>query len=395
MFDILLFFGIAGIVVPILKRCKISPVLGYLICGIIVGPHGLADLSQQYNWLTPFTITDHKTVNILGELGIVALMFMIGLGLSFERLKELKLYIFGLGSLQISITALAIFLVALLFDNSIEVSLLIGASFALSSTAIVMNLLEEKKLSKKPIGVLNFSILLMQDLAVVPILVLAISFSSFEEGNITATILESLVIGILTVIVILFIGKKLLKPLLHSMSIYRNPEWLTSFTVFIIILCSTVTYMAGLSFALGAFLAGLLIAETEFRDEVETIISPLKGILLGIFFISIGMMIDIAEIFRYPLLLLASIIGIYLLKAMILYPLCRVFKISKKQSLQSAIYLSQPGEFALLILGTAHTTKLMPEENIQFFLLVTATAMTLTPAIFKLAPYLTRKIEAK
>jgi CPA2 family monovalent cation:H+ antiporter-2 len=153
--------------------------------------------------------------------------------------------------------------------------------------------------------------------------------------------------------------------------------------------------MAGLSFALGAFLAGLLIAETEFRDEVETIISPLKGILLGIFFISIGMMIDIAEIFRYPLLLLASIIGIYLLKAMILYPLCRVFKISKKQSLQSAIYLSQPGEFALLILGTAHTTKLMPEENIQFFLLVTATAMTLTPAIFKLAPYLTRKIEAK
>ena len=220
--NILLFFGIAGVAVPLLQRLQMSPVLAYLLCGVVIGPYGLATLSDRYGWLSAVTIKEPDTVQMLGELGIITLMFMIGLELSLGRLKELKRYIFGLGSLQILVTALTIFLIAKWFDNSLEAAILLGASFVLSSTAIVMKLLEDRDLSNRPIGVLCFSILLMQDLAVVPILVLTASFTGTETDNIPATLLTALVLGAGTVLAIIMLGKRLLGPLLHSVSASRN-----------------------------------------------------------------------------------------------------------------------------------------------------------------------------
>ncbi|ODN43974.1 sodium:proton exchanger [Piscirickettsia litoralis] len=323
---------------------------------------------------------------MLGELGIVALMFMIGLELSFDRLKELRRYIFGLGTAQILLTAVLIFSVALLFGNSLQSSVLLGASLALSSTAIVMKLLEERKLSSRPIGILCFSILLMQDLAVVPILVLTSSFNEGGEGNIFIALSTSLIIGICTVILIFWLGKKVLTPLLRSVSFSTSPEWLASFVVFIVIACSTLTYIVGLSLALGAFIAGLLIAETEFRHEVEVIINPLKGLLLGIFFLSIGMMVNLEEVFRHPMLLLLAVAGIYILKSATMLLLALAFKVPGRQAAESAVYLAQPGEFALMIFGVAMSTQLMPTDDVQFFLLVTVIAMMFSPLLFKLAP---------
>lgn len=383
--NILLFFGIAGIAVPLLQRLKMSPVLAYLLCGVVIGPHGLAKLSGQYNWLSFISIKGLDTVQALGELGIITLMFMIGLELSFDRLKELKRYIFGLGSAQILLTATVIFLIARQFDNSLEVSILLGASFALSSTAIVMKLLEDHRLANRPIGILCFSILLMQDLAVVPILVLTASFSGEATGNAGTALLYALGIGIVTVLAIIAVGRRALSPLLRSVSVSRNPEWLTAFIVFVVIACAAITQAAGLSLALGAFLAGLLIAETDFRHEVEIIVSPLKGLLLGIFFLSVGMMIDVEEILRQPELLALSIAGIFLLKATVIFPLCLSFNIPRRQAAEAAIYLAQPGEFALLVLGAAMASGLMPAYDVQFFLLVTALAMMTTPLMFKLA----------
>jgi CPA2 family monovalent cation:H+ antiporter-2 len=385
--NILLFFGIAGVAVPLLQRLKMSPVLAYLVCGLLIGPYGLAALSGEYPWLKAVSINELDKVQMLGELGIISLMFMIGLELSLDRLKELRRYIFGLGSAQIIVTTLAIYLVASVFDNSMESAILLGASFALSSTAIVMKLLEERRLVNRRIGTICFSILLMQDLAVVPILVLASSFSGSDDKSIAEALLVALGIGACTVAAIFILGKRLLTPLLQSVSASRNPEWLAAFTVFIVIACAAITQMAGLSLALGAFLAGLLIAETEFKHEVEVIVSPLKGLLLGIFFLSVGMMINIEEILRQPVLLALSVTGIFILKSAILFPLCLLFKVPGRQAAKAAIYLAQPGEFALLILGVALAGNIMPAQNVQFFLLVTALAMMVTPLFFKCAPY--------
>jgi CPA2 family monovalent cation:H+ antiporter-2 len=385
--NILLFFGIAGVAVPLLQKLKISSVIAYLLCGIIIGPYGLAAFSDDYKFLSYFTIKEMETVKLLGELGIITLMFMIGLELSLNNLKRLKVYIFGIGNLQIIITTLLIFTIALLFGNSVESSILLGASLALSSTAIVMKLIEDKKLKGKPIGVLCFSILLMQDLAVVPILVLAGSFSGGSEDSVIKILIYSLLVGIATVAIILIFGKKILSKLLDSANLPENPEWLIAFIIFIVIGCAAITSYAGLSLALGAFLAGLLIAETKYKDEVEEIIAPLKGLLLGIFFLSIGMMINIEEVLRQPLLLILSVIGIYALKAMVLFPICLFYKVPVKNATEASLYLAQPGEFALLILGAAMSSNLMPAEDVQFFLLVIVISMAFTPLLFKLAPF--------
>lgn len=384
--NILLFFAISGLVVPLLQRISISPVPGYLICGIIIGPFGIAQFSDIHPWIAYLSIDEPGTVHVLGEFGIITLMFMIGLELSFDRLKELRQFILGLGSAQILVTALVIFGIANLFDNSLQASILLGASFALSSTAIVMKLLEEQKLASRPIGILCFSVLLMQDLAVVPILVLAVSFSADTEASVITALATSLLFGAVTVAGIYWLGKKVMTPLLQSISFSTTPEWLAAFIVFMVLACAALTHAAGLSLALGAFMAGLLIAETEFKHEVEVIINPLKGLLLGVFFLSVGMMIDLAEIISYPALLSFSVLGIYLLKACIILLLCLAFRVPGKQAAEASIYLAQPGEFALMILGVAMSTQLIPDNDVQFFLLVTVVAMMLTPLLFKLAP---------
>jgi CPA2 family monovalent cation:H+ antiporter-2 len=386
----LLFFGIAGLLVPLLQRLKIPPMLGYLFCGLAVGPYGLVLFADTIPLLAHLSIKDRYTVEILGELGIITLMFRMGLELSLERLKQLKHYIFGLGSLQILLTAIVIYIIARMFDNSVQAAVLLGASFALSSTAIVMRILEERKLSSRPVGILCFSVLLMQDLAVIPILVLAASFSGEQTGNIPLNIplamASSLALGGATIIGMYFLGHKVLTPVLRLISKAGSPEWLAAFVVFMVLGCAMLTSMAGLSLALGAFMAGLLLGETAFRHEVEVIFNPLKGMLLGIFFLSIGMMINLGEVLRYPAILLLSVLGIYALKAFIIIPLCLAFRVPGQQAAQAAVYLAQPGEFALLILGVSLTSGLIPAHHAQFFLLVTIVAMAFTPVLCNLAP---------
>jgi len=386
MSNLLLFFGIAGLAVPLLQRLRMSSILAYLLCGILIGPYGITLLPTDTSWIDPFVIREFTTINLLGELGIVALMFMIGLELSLDRLRELKRFVLGLGSAQILVTATAIFLVAICFPNSLQASVLIGASLALSSTAIVMHMLEENRHISKQVGVLCFSILLMQDLAVVPIIVLVGAFSGSQDGNVLMDISSALGIGFVTIALMYVLGRKLLRPLLSTVSASRNPEWLSAITVFVVVGCAVITQYVGLSLALGAFMAGMLIAETEFRHEIEIIVSPLKGLLLGIFFLSIGMMIDIREVLREPLYLFLSVVGIYSIKAIILFPLCTTFRISGRNAAQVAVMLAQPGEFALLILSAALAAGVLPQQDGQFFLLVTALAMMCSPLLFKIAP---------
>ncbi len=390
--NVLLFLGVSGLLIPVLQRFRLSPVLAYLLCGMLIGPYGLALLVSQYPWLSAISMSDSKTVSLLGEFGIITLMFMIGLELSFRRLKELKSYVFGLGSAQIIVTALLIFAISRVVNHSIPASMLIGASFALSSTAVVMQLLEEQRLSNRGVGILCFSVLLMQDLAVVPILVLAYSFAPDNDYSIVFLLARSILLAVLTVVLIYLLGRWLLRPVLNIISDARNPEWLSSFMMLIVITCASLTLMAGLSAALGAFLAGLLIAETEFRYEMEVIISPIKSLLLGIFFMSVGMQINLAEIAKHPGLILSSVLGLYTLKSIALFVVAKLFKIESKQAAQASIYLAQSGEFAFMIISLASLAQIISADDAQYFMMITALSMMLTPLLFKIAPYLTNRL---
>lgn len=391
--QLLLFFGIAGLVVPSLQRMRVTPVIGYLLSGIIVGPFGLGQWADEHSLLRYVTINNTNTVHLIGELGVITMLFMIGLELSFQRLKELKNYVLGLGSAQIILTGAVIASITYAFTQNMAMAILLGASMALSSTAIVMQMLQEYHLSNRDIGSLCFSILLMQDLAVVPILVLASAFTGDSDMSIPLLLIQSLLIGVAAVTGIYIVGRVAMRPLLRVLSVTRSPEWLMAFVLFIVIASASVTHYAGLSAALGAFLAGLLIAETDCVHAVEVIMEPLKGLLLGIFFLYIGMMIDLSEIWRTPVMLSLAVAGIFLIKTIILFPLCRAFHVPSKRAIEASMMLSQPGEFAFLILGLAAATGMMPRADVQFFLLVTAIAMAMTPFMFKFAPWVSGWLE--
>jgi CPA2 family monovalent cation:H+ antiporter-2 len=391
----ILLFGIAGLVVPVFNRMHISPVLGFLVCGIIIGPNALGLLSEHMGFLEKILIVDEHTVRLLGELGIMALLFMIGLELSFDKLIEMKKYIFGLGTIQIALTGVVITFIAVLFDNDISTAIVIGTGFALSSTAIIMQLLDEYNMKRVPVGRIGFSILLMQDLAIVPILVMIGIFAGAGDSDAGTSYLlfKALSLAVACVAGIYFIGKQLVQPALHKIAGTKKDEWLIAFALFVLCSIALITQQVGLSAALGAFLAGLLIADTEFCDKIETMLYPLKSILLGIFFVSIGMMVNAVEIIKNPFWLLLSVMGIFVIKALVLYPLCRSFKIGHQRSKEVSMLLCQPGEFTLMVISISLALNLLPAEDAQFFLLVAVLGMLITPFVFKYIPSIRNNIK--
>jgi len=395
LIPLLMIFAIAGVFVPLFQRLKLSPVLGYLISGVIIGPFGLALFRDELPLLSHITITDIPTVSLIGEIGIIFLMFMIGLELSFRRLWDMKRLVLGLGSTQIIFTAFIIASFVLLFDNSPEISILVGISFALSSTAIVMQLLSEQHQNNRPTGKVSFSILLMQDLAVVPLLVIIGALAIADEGaSLSIVLLNSLLIAVVVVGLIYVAGTKLLRPMLEVLSISKSPEWLLSLVIFLVLGIATITHGVGLSAALGAFLAGLLIAETDFRHEIEVIINPVKSLLLGVFFLSVGMMIDIRAIADYPFWIPASVIGLFVIKLVCTYLATIPFHIPRPVAVDVSVRLAQAGEFAFLILGLAMAGNLLPKEDGQFFLLVASLSMFATPFLTKLSPVILQYLPA-
>src|SRR5882672_6831475 len=271
--DVLILLGTAAVVAPVVHRLKISPVLGFLLVGAVLGPHGLGRLAEHSRAVDWFTVTGERQIAFIADLGIVFLLFFIGLELSMRRLLTMRRLVFGLGGLQIFLAALAIGLGALWLGQPGAAALIIGFCLALSSTAIVMELLSGQRRMMSTTGRTSFAVLLAQDLAVVPLLFL---------------------IGVL--------GRVVLKPLFRLAAGTDNPEFFMAATLLISVGSGVVAAYAGLSMALGAFIAGLLLAETEYRRAVEAMIDPFRGLLLGVFFFSVGMHIDLGFIWREPLL---------------------------------------------------------------------------------------------
>lgn len=380
--EALVILAITGLFVPLLHRLKFSPVLAYLFCGLMIGPHGIALLAEDIPAVTYIAITDLDWVRTLAEFGVMLLLFTIGLELSFARLWAMRRLVLGLGGLQILITTVLIMWVATQFGNSLEASVLVGACLALSSTAIVMQLLREQHRFSSPVGTTCFSILLMQDIAVVPILILLGALSAGGgDVSISLSVAEALGKALLAIGIIYFCGRMLLRPLFKSLGFSHRAEWFMAVVLFIVIGAAAITYASGLSLALGAFLAGLLLSETEYRHEVESVIEPLKGLFLGVFFISVGMVTDPKAFVNNPWWLLASVVGLFMLKAVVIAILAKPFGLSWPKALEAGLLLGQGGEFAFMIVSMAMASGLIPSANGQFFMIVAALSMMATPAL--------------
>ncbi len=385
--EVLVFLLASVFLVPVFQRLGTSPILVYLAIGAVVGPFGLA------------VVEDAEGVRRLAELGVVFLLFTIGLELSVERLWSLRRYVFGLGVLQVLITAVVIALAAWAWGNPPVAAILVGAALALSSTAFVTQLLIERGELGSPVGRPTFAVLLFQDLAVVPILFMVTIFGQ-SQGQDGA---EPLVMGLLAalgraglaLLVILLLGRLLLRPLFRLVAGRNSPELFMAMTLLVIIGTAWATDQAGLSMASGAFLAGLLLAETEFRHQIESDIQPFKGLLLGLFFISVGMAIDFAAVADRAFWVVASVLGLILLKAVIAGGLALAFRLPPSVALRSGLLLAQGGEFAFVIVGAAMISGLILPEVAQFMVIVAGLTMVATPLVAELARRLAETLAAR
>ncbi len=366
--DVLIFLVAAIVVVPAFRRLKTSPVLGYLAAGILVGPHGLA------------VISDSKSAHTLAEFGVVFLLFMIGLELSVERLRSLGRYVFGLGALQVIVTGCLITGVAWALGASGEAAIIIGGGLALSSTAFALQLLIERGERTTPYGVIAFAILLFQDLTIVPLLMLATLFGEGQGSFFSAMGMAALKATVALVLVI-GVGRLVLRPFYRIIAETRSSELFVATTLLVVLGTGWLMSLVGMSMVLGAFLAGLLLSETEYRHQVEADIRPFRGILLGLFFMTVGMSIDIAliksELAQISLIVLSLLVG----KTIVTACLCKGFGLSAAVSARVGLLLSQGGEFGFVLFLTASTLGLLDMETTQLLLASITLTMVATPAM--------------
>ena len=390
--DALVVLGTAGVVVPIVRHWGINPVLGYLGAGAILGPLGLGSLVQELPFLYWFTVTDARNVEGIANLGIVFLLFLIGLELSFRRLATMRRLVFGLGGLQVLATSAMIFGAALLSGQNSDTAVILGASLALSSTAIVLELLSTERRLATTAGRASFSVLLAQDLAVVPILVFVSVLGAGSGGSVVTHISSAMLKAALAGALLIVLGRLLLRPLFQMVARTHSTELFVAATLFVIVGAGLAAHQAGLSMALGAFVAGLMLAETEYGKAIEATVEPFKGLLLGIFFFTVGMAIDFRVFMREPVWLLAAVIGILVGKAIVLIILGRLFRLSWPAAIEIGFLLGPVGEFAFVSIGMAAALGLIEPRVSSFAVAITAVTMALTPLLGVLGRRLAAKL---
>lgn len=398
--ELVVFLAAAGIVVPVFHRLRISPVLGFLAVGLVIGPYGLALFADSLPLLKYITIREIEGVRLIAEFGIMFLLFTIGLELSLERLWQLRRMVFGFGLCQMLVTAAVIAGIAVLFGNTPHGAIVLGSCLALSSTAIVMQLLVETRRSATPLGRASFSILLLQDLAVVPILLLLGFLAAAQAGaDAEAQLLPQLgrtLLGAAVAIggIVLF-GRYLIGPLYRLVGGAKSPELFMALTVLIVIAMAAATGAVGLSMALGAFLAGLLLSESEYRHAVEVSIEPFKGLLLGLFFLSVGMGIDLRVALSNAPWAILSVIGLFVVKGGVIGVLALLFRQGRSVAVEMALLLGQGGEFAFVVVSLAERLGLLPPDIAQFMLLVVSLSMLASPFVAQLGRRLGQRLQSR
>lgn len=371
----LLFLVTAGVVVPLFRRLRVSPVLGFLIAGALLGPFGIGRLAETYPALRNFTIGGGAGAAHLAELGVVFLLFMIGLELSWDRLVRMRRLVFGLGAAQVALsTAILTFQIGLWMNLGLARAVLSAAALSMSSTAIVLPVLAENKRLNRASGRTAFAVLLFQDLMVAPLLFIVPLLDNKGGPIDSLQLFWTWAPAVVALFVLVAGGRLLLRPLFQLVAAARSTELFMAASLLVVVGASVASASAGLSMGLGAFIAGLLLAETEFRREVEVTIAPFQGLLLGLFFLSTGAHLDFARIAAEPLQIVGFAIGLIVIKAAAIYVLARFFGLGAPVAREACLVLAPGGEFAFLMLGAAMSAKVIPEAaGLDLMLVVTLT----------------------
>ena len=386
--DLVLFLATAGVVAPLFKRLRLSPVLGFLAAGVILGPFGLGRFAAASPWIAAVTVSRPAEIAQLAEFGVVFLLFMIGLELSWARLRLMRKLVFGLGPLQVGLCAALIGAVAVLAGQPPLAAVAAAAALALSSTAIVVPAMVEGRRLHAEAGRATFAVLLFQDLAVAPIMVTLGVLGA--GGGFTAARFLSFAPAALGLVALVGFGRLLLRPMMRSVARARSEEMFMAACLLVVIGAGLAAALAGLSMALGAFIAGLLLAETEYRHEVEVTIEPFKGLLLGLFFVSVGIGLDLTRLAAHPLLILGTAGGLILLKGALTYGSARLIGLTAAAAAESALALAAGGEFAFVILGGAMASGLIGRSLGQSLLVATSLSMVAIPPLTALGARLGR-----
>jgi monovalent cation:proton antiporter-2 (CPA2) family protein len=366
--EAIIYLVAAIIAVPLSKRLGFGSVLGYLAAGIIIGPFGFS------------LISDPEHILHFAELGVVFLLFIIGLELQPSRLWVLRRMVFGLGSAQVVLSAVLIALLAWLYGFTPTTALVSGLILALSSTAFVLQLLAEKKQLMTAHGRAAFSILLFQDLAVIPLIALLPLVGDSGSGSFNAL---DIAIMLAAIAGLVFGGRYLLRPLLRLVARTGLPEMFTATALLVVIGAALIMQFAGMSMVLGAFIAGMLLADSEYRHALEADIAPFKGLLLGLFFIAVGMSVNMGLLLEEPATVVTIVAGLMIAKALVLVPLARMFGLcDTKGALSLAAALSQGGEFAFVLFALVARENIMEPALIDKLILAVAVSMMLTPIAY-------------
>ncbi|WP_332641230.1 cation:proton antiporter domain-containing protein [Brevundimonas sp.] len=405
--DLVVFLAAAGVVVPLFNRFKISPVLGFLAAGVLLGPYGLARLADSAPWLAWLTISDAGQIRSLSELGVAFLLFMIGLELSWERLKAMRRLVFGLGVTQVVVCTVALCAVFMLMGQPLVSAAVLGMGLALSSTAVVMPVMAERGRISTTSGRATFAILLAQDLAVAPILITVTVLAAMAQGAMPTGEFDPSVLrpALLTLIpaaiglgLLVILGRLVLRPLFRSVAKAKargqGQEMFIAASLLVVVGAGVAAQAAGLSMSLGALVAGLLLAETEFRREVEVSIEPFKGLLLGVFFVGVGIGLDVNAVAADPVAVFGLAAVMTLLKAGLIYAAARAWKLGNRVAIETALVLGPAGEFAFVILGAGLVEGIASPAFTQTVLLAATISIFSIPLMALIASRLVKSVEA-
>ena len=376
--NVVAFLATAGVVVPLFNRLKISPILGFLLAGVALGPQGLGRFVIDAPWLDYFTVSKPGQIADIAELGVVFLLFMIGLELSWERLRLMRRLVFGLGPLQTFGGGAAIGVVGVLCGLNPLGAFALGGALAMSSTAVGVPVMTEAGRLHAPSGRAVFSVLLFQDLAVAPILIALSLIAGAQDGPHPFIALGTAVVGLVGIVVV---GRLVLRPLFRTAARGRHQEFLVAASLLVVIGAGLVAELLGLSMALGALAAGLLLAETEYRHEVEVLIGPFKDLLLGLFFVSVGLGMNVSLLLAAPVLVLGVAAGMILFKAIAGTAFARLFGLKSGEALESGLMLAAGGEFAFVIIDQARGAHLLSPMIGQAMVLSATLSMFAIPAL--------------
>ena len=385
--DALTILGAAGIVIPTFARFRINPVIGFILVGIVAGPFGLGALTGAYPWLQAISITDPEGIEPFAELGIVLLLFSIGLELSFRRLIAMRAMVFGIGAAEMLLTAMLIGGALVVVDWPTQSALWLSLALAMSSTALVLPISG----TQSPVGRAALSMLLFEDLALVPMLFLIGAAGGAAAG---ASGLGRIAFeGALVILAILLVGRFVLPALFAQAARSKKPELFLAITLLVVILAATVTASVGLSPILGALIAGLVIAETEYRSEVEVVTEPFKGLALGVFLITVGMRIDVGALLDDWAGLLGALAAVLAVKAIVTGALLRMAGARPGVAAETGLLMASPSETTLIVLGAAGVAGILRPDTVAFWSAATAIGLMITPLLASLGRLAARRVD--